>query len=74
MVDIPRLFWTFMARPQRFCIFCGGAGLTREHVWAGSVQLTNALAECRHGFSFGSETNVVMSARNQAIPELPPLS
>lgn len=31
---IPRLFWTFMARPQRFCIFCGGAGLTREHVWA----------------------------------------
>jgi hypothetical protein len=23
-----------MARPQRFCIFCGGAGLTREHVWA----------------------------------------
>jgi hypothetical protein len=23
-----------MARPQRFCIFCGKAGLTHEHVWA----------------------------------------
>lgn len=23
-----------MARPQRFCIFCGKPGLTREHVWA----------------------------------------
>ena len=23
-----------MARPQRFCIFCGKPGLTKEHVWA----------------------------------------
>jgi hypothetical protein len=23
-----------MPRPQRFCIFCGRPGLTREHVWA----------------------------------------
>ena len=23
-----------MPRPQRFCIFCGKPGLTREHVWA----------------------------------------
>jgi hypothetical protein len=23
-----------MARPQRFCIFCGKSGLTHEHVWA----------------------------------------
>jgi hypothetical protein len=22
-----------MARPQRFCIFCGQSGLTKEHVW-----------------------------------------
>jgi hypothetical protein len=21
-------------RPQRYCIFCGGAGLTKEHIWA----------------------------------------
>ena len=23
-----------MAKPQRRCIFCGGTGLTREHIWA----------------------------------------
>jgi hypothetical protein len=23
-----------MANPQRFCIFCGAAGLTKEHIWA----------------------------------------
>ena len=22
-----------MAKPQRFCIFCGSSGLTREHIW-----------------------------------------
>ena len=23
----------FLAKPQRFCIYCGGAGLTKEHIW-----------------------------------------
>lgn len=34
MIVLHSFNWLFMARPQRFCIFCGGPGLTHEHVWA----------------------------------------
>jgi hypothetical protein len=28
------IHWCLMAKAQRFCIFCGGPGLSREHVWS----------------------------------------